>query len=483
MCMILRYVHLDKANQRWEIKESFVKFTDISSAKTGLLITGAATTELEALGLDLDDMRGQGFDNGAPMKCKNVGVQRRILNQNPRPFFNPCGNHSLNLTVNDAADSTLIGTQYFATVQKIYVFLSAATNRWDVLKKHLIPAKAKTPKPLCTTRWSSRINAIKPLCKNSGEIIAALREIEDTESFNKDVRFEAGTLADKIDFIFICCTCFRYDILSHTNIASKALQTIQSNVQTALTSLESVMNFLESYKENGCEKVLNEATEICERISIEDEFDHQKRRAGRTTVTNAEEFETKVFLPIIESATDSVTDRFKALKQHSELFSFLYDFENYEANRNNGSLQKSCKKLEIALTHDGKSDIDGDDLFVELSLVSNNMPMGSYETKQFAKKHDIEIITSSPNFPQSNGMAEKAVGICKNILRKSENEEDILRALLAYRTTPTKNMSYSPAQLIQNRNLRTELPMHINKFRLELCIDVEKQQQAKQKIS
>ncbi|XP_055299854.1 uncharacterized protein LOC129567225 [Sitodiplosis mosellana] len=125
------------------------------------------------------------------------------------------------------------------------------------------------------------------------------------------------------------------------------------------------------YKENGCEKVLNEATEICERISIEVEFDHQKRRAARTTVTNAEEFETKVFLPIIESATDSVTDRFKALKQHSELFSFLYDFENYEANRNNGSLQKSCKKLEIALTHDGKSDIDGGDLFVELSLVSS----------------------------------------------------------------------------------------------------------------
>ncbi|XP_055308187.1 uncharacterized protein K02A2.6-like [Sitodiplosis mosellana] len=115
-------------------------------------------------------------------------------------------------------------------------------------------------------------------------------------------------------------------------------------------------------------------------------------------------------------------------------------------------------------------------------IIADNMPMGSYETKQFAKKHDIEIITSSPNFPQSNGMAEKAVGICKNILRKSENEEDILRALLAYRTTPTKNMSYSPAQLIQNRNLRTELPMHIDKFRPELCIDVEKQQQAKQKI-
>lgn len=101
MCVFLRYVHLDKVNRNWEIKESFVKFADISSAKTGLLITDAAraTSELESLGLNLDDIRGQGFDNGAPMNGKNIGVQMRILDLNPRAFFNPCGNHTLNLWI------------------------------------------------------------------------------------------------------------------------------------------------------------------------------------------------------------------------------------------------------------------------------------------------------------------------------------------------------------------------------------------------
>lgn len=113
-------------------------------------------------------------------------------------------------------------------------------------------------------------------------------------------------------------------------------------------------------------------------------------------------------------------------------------------------------------------------------IIADNMPMGSYESKQFAKRHDIKIITSSPNFPQSNGMAERAVGICKNILKKSDDEEQIYRSLLAYRTTPTKDLLYSPAQLMQNRNLRNELPMHVNKFRPKLCTNVEKQQQAKQ---
>lgn len=72
--------------------------------------------------------------------------------------------------------------------------------------------------------------------------------------------------------------------------------------------------------------------------------------------------------PVIKSAVDSITDRFKALQKHNELFSFLYDFANYETNRRNGSLLKSCKNLETALTHNGNSDIDGEDLFAELAV-------------------------------------------------------------------------------------------------------------------
>lgn len=113
-------------------------------------------------------------------------------------------------------------------------------------------------------------------------------------------------------------------------------------------------------------------------------------------------------------------------------------------------------------------------------IIGDNMPLGSFECKQFAKKHDIEIVTSSPHHSQSNGMAEKAVHICKNILKKSNNEEEVLHALLAYRTTPTKHMKYSRSQLLQNRMLRTELPMHTNQFKPELCVDVETQLEYKQ---
>lgn len=117
------------------------------------------------------------------------------------------------------------------------------------------------------------------------------------------------------------------------------------------------------------------------------------------------------------------------------------------------------------------------------TLIADNNPFGSFECKEFAKREDINIITSSPNYPQSNGMAERAVQICKNILRKCKTKEEICKALLAYRTTPVKGMCYSPAQLLQNRVLRTNIPTHINKFKPEICIGVDTQHENKQRNS
>lgn len=111
-------------------------------------------------------------------------------------------------------------------------------------------------------------------------------------------------------------------------------------------------------------------------------------------------------------------------------------------------------------------------------IIADNMPFGSFECKEFAKANDIQIITSSPNYPQSNGMAERAVQICKQILRKNETEEAIYKALMAYRSTATKDMKNSPAELLQGRILRTDLPVRKNKFTPN--IEIEEQLKHKQ---
>lgn len=69
-------------------------------------------------------------------------------------------------------------------------------------------------------------------------------------------------------------------------------------------------------------------------------------------------------------------------------------------------------------------------------------------------------------------MAEKAVQIAKNILKKSSNESEVFVVLLEYRYTPVKGTGLAPCQVLMSRNLRSKVPIGKNvlsqKFKLML---------------
>ncbi|UYV70088.1 hypothetical protein LAZ67_7001756 [Cordylochernes scorpioides] len=77
------------------------------------------------------------------------------------------------------------------------------------------------------------------------------------------------------------------------------------------------------------------------------------------------------------------------------------------------------------------------------------------EFANFARQYGFTHVTSSPRFPQSNGMAEAGVKIAKLNLKKNQ---DPSLGLLEYRSTPLEN-GYSPAELLMGRKLRTTLPI------------------------
>lgn len=88
------------------------------------------------------------------------------------------------------------------------------------------------------------------------------------------------------------------------------------------------------------------------------------------------------------------------------------------------------------------------------------MPFDSYEFREFCKSWNFELTTSSPYYPKSNGLSEKAVGICKNILKKSkESNIDWQIALLEYRNSPLTGLNFSPAQILFSRTCRTKIPI------------------------
>ncbi|GFT32180.1 zinc finger MYM-type protein 1 [Trichonephila clavipes] len=132
MSIILRFCN----SSTGAIEEHFVGFIAFEET-AGEYITNSILQELERNGLDIQNCRGQGYDNGANMVGINKGVRTRILNINPTAFFTPGGCHNWNLLLIDAANSSATAKTFFGFINKIYVLFSKPSKRWDIVKTKL----------------------------------------------------------------------------------------------------------------------------------------------------------------------------------------------------------------------------------------------------------------------------------------------------------------------------------------------------------
>ena len=118
------------------VVESFIDFIQLHG-KSADVITKQICDKLQADGLKLEHCYSQGYNNATTMAGHISGVQKHILDMNPKAVFVPCNNHSLNLA---GVHAVGVGTQsvtFFGTVEKVYTFFSSSTHRWVVLKEHI----------------------------------------------------------------------------------------------------------------------------------------------------------------------------------------------------------------------------------------------------------------------------------------------------------------------------------------------------------
>jgi transposase InsO family protein len=100
-------------------------------------------------------------------------------------------------------------------------------------------------------------------------------------------------------------------------------------------------------------------------------------------------------------------------------------------------------------------------LGIPQTLVSDNgTQYAGFLFEEFAKKWNFQHVTSSPQYPKSNGMVERAIQTVKNIIKKCiESKTELELALLDYRNTPVDYCVLSPCELFFNRKLRTLIPI------------------------
>ena len=82
------------------IREEFLSFTSLKVMDTEM-IAETITKQCKKYGLNLNKLRGQGYDSCSTIACKENGVQVRIRSDYLLAVFVHCSDHRLSLAVND----------------------------------------------------------------------------------------------------------------------------------------------------------------------------------------------------------------------------------------------------------------------------------------------------------------------------------------------------------------------------------------------
>ncbi|KAK4873213.1 hypothetical protein RN001_015242 [Aquatica leii] len=91
--------------------------------------------------------------------------------------------------------------------------------------------------------------------------------------------------------------------------------------------------------------------------------------------------------------------------------------------------------------------------------MTDNLPFISQRCLNYHREKEITVTTCTPEWHQSNGLAEKAVNISKQILRKSsKTNTDFREGVMECSNTEIISLQAFPAQILQSRALRTQLP-------------------------
>ena len=117
-------------------------------------------------------------------------------------------------------------------------------------------------------------------------------------------------------------------------------------------------------------------------------------------------------------------------------------------------------------------------------ITDNNANLVSDEFSRFAVEWTFDHITSSCYHSISNGKCESAVKIAKTLMRKATNAgENVYKALLDWRNTPTVNMASSPVQRLMSRRTKTLLPINEQLLQPEIQNEVTAKLQHKRQIA
>lgn len=332
LSVIIWRVQID--GDKCSIEENFLGFVKLDDA-TATGIVSTTKVFLQSLGINFSKIRGQGYDGASVMSGIHAGVQTLIKSMviAPVPFVH-CGSHNLNLVINDAVNSVVENENFFGLLRELFTFFASSLNRWREIGFEA-EKRSLTLKKLCTTRWSSRIDAVRAVRDRYPHIMRVLTRLSLT-STNKAEREDAKTLKNKIDKLeFVIFIVMWERVLRAINNASRELQSQKIDLSVASRLLNCALSELVILR-SSWNSVLLTAIALAQSWSSSVTFENKRNRKTKRffdelctdrRLTDPEEaFKVNVFYQTVDNAIIQLKQRFKGQEMVTNLFSCLHPY-------------------------------------------------------------------------------------------------------------------------------------------------------------
>ncbi|KAJ3708972.1 hypothetical protein LUZ61_012677 [Rhynchospora tenuis] len=319
-------------NDEGKVLERFVGIQHIERC-TAVALKEALVGMLCSHKLSISMLRGQGYDGASNMRGEFNGVQKLIRDENPYAFYVHCFAHQLQLVVVTVSTSTPAIADFFNYVPLIINTVGASCMRKDALlaRQHdLLLEKVENGEILTgrglnqesslarpgDTRWGSHLKTLLRILVMWEAIIDVL-EIVKKDSIKPTCNGGAFGLIGKMEsFDFVFIMHLMIELLSITDILSRALQRKDQDIVEAMHLIIGVKESLQDMRDNGWESLFKRVKIFCDKNEIEvPDMEKEVNARGtsarrRQKVTNMHFYQVEIFLAAIDSIMSEMNHRF-----------------------------------------------------------------------------------------------------------------------------------------------------------------------------
>lgn len=281
MAIVLRFV-----NKEGLIKERFLDLVHVKDT-AALTLKNSICAVLSDNSLNIQDIRGQGYDGTSNMRGEWNGLKALVLNECPYAYYIHCMAHQLQLALVAASREVHEVHNFFQHANFIINVVSVSPKRNDELlatqaeeiSREIELGELDTGRGANQmsslqrpgdTRWSSHYKSIQSLKKMFGATVLVLRNIAHDHSVSKYSRGDAsGALRMIITFDFVFIMLMMEKIMKITDVLCQTLQKKSIDILNAVDSVSNTKMLLGDLRNDGWEPLLQEVKSFCEKHEID----------------------------------------------------------------------------------------------------------------------------------------------------------------------------------------------------------------------